>query len=248
MPIERRNGSFVQFKYEPDYLKDLEKYRTDADIVIKASRLEDLNIKHIPLNVDGGNVVVCEGTSTLITPNNIAKKPHNYVIMTDKVLKENPQMRDLNHIDSFLKSEAFGQDTTIVWLPWDEDEEDKCGHTDGIVHFISQDDDGRPSVLANLNWYPDAIAKNMRKSLNKHFNVIDLKLSEHHDKSWAYINFLQTKDIIIVPGLGKKTDQEALYQIRELYPSYKDRIYMVNIEKIVKRWGGALNCLTWTIK
>lgn len=52
---------------------------------------------------------------------------------------------------------------------------------------------------------------------------------------------LQTRDIIIVPGLGLPTDGEALEQIKELYPSYEGRIYQINMAPIVKKWGGALN-------
>ena len=77
--------------------------------------------------------------------------------------------------------------------------------------------------------------------------VIDLKLSEYHHNSWAYINMLQTHDVIIVPGLGLPTDREALEQIKELHPSYEDRIYQVNIASIIEKWGGALNCLSWTL-
>ena len=41
--------------------------------------------------------------------------------------------------------------------------------------------------------------------------------------------------------------REALEQIKELHPSYEDRIYQVNIASIIERWGGALNCLSWTL-
>lgn len=87
----------------------------------------------------------------------------------------------------------------------------------------------------------------MRRRLSKFFVVVDLKLSEYHHNSWAYINMLQTRDVIIVPGLGLPTDREALEQIKELHPSYEGQIYQVNIASIVEKWGGALNCLSWTM-
>lgn len=52
--------------------------------------------------------------------------------------------------------------------------------------------------------------------------------------------------MIIVPGLGIPTDKEALQHIKELFPDYQDRIYQVQMPSIVKRGGGALNCLSWT--
>ena len=69
--------------------------------------------------------------------------------------------------------------------------------------------------------------------------MIDLKLSDYHDMSWAYINMIHTQNVIIVPGLGIPTDKEALQHIKELFPDYQDRIYQVQMPSIVKRGGGA---------
>ncbi len=67
--------------------------------------------------------------------------------------------------------------------------------------------------------------------------------------NWAYINFLQTKDLILVPKLNIEEDVQAFEQISRHYPSYavKGRIAQVEMTKIVKE-GGALNCATWTRK
>ena len=85
--------------------------------------------------------------------------------------------------------------------------------------------------------------------LAKYFKVVELKLSEYDELSWAYINSLQTQDFIIVPGIGNEvTDAEALEQYRKLFPEYKDNIYQVQMRDFIKENGGALNCLTWTIR
>ena len=72
----------------------------------------------------------------------------------------------------------------------------------------------------------------------EHFYVIELKLSEYHELSWAYVNALQTRDVIIVPGIGNaKLDNEAMGQFIALYPDYKhhntenDNRYKSIIEK-----------------
>ena len=45
----------------------------------------------------------------------------------------------------------------------------------------------------------------------EHFYVIELNLSEYNELSWEYINALQTRDVIIVPGIGNtKLDNEAM--------------------------------------
>ena len=94
----------------------------------------------------------------------------------------------------------------------------------------------------------DDIATRMRNILMEHFYVIELKLSEYHELSWAYVNALQTRDVIIVPGIGNaKLDNEAMGQFIALYPDYKGRIYQVQMKDFIKKWGGALNCCTWTV-
>jgi len=87
-----------------------------------------------------------------------------------------------------------------------------CGHTDGIVHNIG---DGK--ILVNLKVYPQKIEREMRRRLNDIFVVVDLKLSKYYENSWAYINMLQTRDIIIVPRTwityrwrGFRTDKKVI--------------------------------------
>ncbi len=86
----------------------------------------------------------------------------------------------------------------------------------------------------------------MRERLRSKFEIVDLKISDFHKYSWAYINMLEVGDVIIVPGLGLPTDQEALNQIQDLFPNHD--VCQVNIFEIVKKWGGAINCLSWTIR
>lgn len=234
MPIQWGFKSYIQFRYEPDYLKDKPQYKTNIIPVLKAMS-RDMDITQSPLIVDGGNVVVCEANSKWIGSCMRARKP--IVIMTEKVFQENSQI-DQSEVLAILKENFYGAD--IVFLPWDK--YDICGHTDGIIHNIG---DGK--ILVNLKVYPPEIEREMRRRLSDDFAVIDLKLSKYDENSWAYINMLQTRDVIIIPGLGLPTDGEALSQIKELHPSYDGRIYQINIAPIIKKWGGALNCLSWTV-
>lgn len=234
MPIQWGFKSYIQFRYEPDYLKDKPQYKTNIIPVLKAMS-RDMDITQSPLIVDGGNVVVCEANSKWIGSCMRGRKA--IVIMTEKVFQENSQI-DQSEVLAILKENFYGAD--IVFLPWDK--YDICGHTDGIIHNIG---DGK--ILVNLKVYPPEIEREMRRRLSDDFAVIDLKLSKYDENSWAYINMLQTRDVIIIPGLGLPTDGEALSQIKELHPSYDGRIYQINIAPIIKKWGGALNCLSWTV-
>lgn len=239
MPIQCTCDRFAQFVYNPDYLQGKEKYITNTDNVISKINIQENNIIHSSLIIDGGNIVVC--------------KVHNQksiLVMTDKVMEENPNFSK-EEIESIIlkafepKELSISQDI-ILWLPWDK--KDICGHTDGIIKFVDNYKDSKPIVLANLSVYDEDIANRMRNILNEHFEVKEQVLSEANKLSWAYINALQTRDVIIVPGIGNaKLDNEAMEQYNALYPKYKGRIYQVQMKSFIEKWGGALNCCTWTV-
>lgn len=230
MPIQVCGNSFVQFRYHPDYLEGLRDYETPTEVSIKLTRtlIRSSSVTSSPIIADGGNFTF--GT---------IKKGRGctfVIVMTEKIFFENPDM-DREEVVSQL-GKLF-PNHKFLFLPWDKN--DACGHTDGILHAV-----GNNKVLVNLKVYPDDIATKMRNVLESCFKVIDLELSDYHDMSWAYINMIHTQKVIIVPGLGLPADEEALAHIRKLFPEYKDRIYQVQMPSIVKRGGGALNCLSWT--
>ncbi len=238
MPVQVYQDVFAKFIFNPDYLQDKKKYITDVDNVINnCPFIKDFIFVNIPLVMDGGNMVFCKGRkgSTFTY----------YVVITEKVLFENTNYNK-ESIEAILKCAFIESNLTVVWLPWDR--KDTFGHTDGIVRYIDANKEGRPRVLVNLKLYEDNIANQMYDALAEHFEVIELKLSEYNDLSWAYINCLQTADFIIIPGIGNDiTDEEAIKQYRELYPECEDHIYMVQMRDFIAEQGGALNCLTWTI-
>ena len=246
MPVQYASERFSQFVYNPDYLKGKEKYITDVDKVMKKMVGNNFIVNHSSLVIDGGNIVVGE----IELPNTYTT--NSFIVMTDKVMRENEGLSqkeiESKIRDSFIPKgcNSTSDDITIVWLPWDK--QDVCGHTDGILRFVGTLKDGKPVVLTNLSVYDDGIATQTRNILMEHFYVIELKLSEYDELSWAYINALQTRDVIIVPGIGNtKLDNEAMSLYSALYPDYKGRIYQVQMKEIIKEWGGALNCCTWTI-
>ena len=239
MPVQVYQNVFAKFIFNPDYLQDKKKYITDVDKVINnCPFIKDFIFVNIPLVMDGGNMVFCKGYDGL--------DETAFVVMTEKALTENPTLCK-EQIEMLFRYAFQEPNLIIVWLPWDK--EDSFGHTDGIVRYIGYNTLGRPQVLVNLELYEEEIAGQMYDALNQYFEVIELKLSEYEDLSWAYINCLQTQDFIIIPGIGNAvTDAEAMEQYRELFPEYKDNIFMVQMREFIAEHGGALNCLTWTIQ
>ncbi|WP_372652919.1 agmatine deiminase family protein [Draconibacterium sp.] len=134
-----------------------------------------------------------------------------------------------------------------VFPPWDEDCE--FGHADGMLRFINEE-----TVLVS-GFYEIANEKLKKKiiaSLNKaNLNIEWLRcsLKRERDQNIAYINFLQTKDLMLVPRINAPEDDIAFEQISKFYSQYamSNRIKQVDMSEIVKL-GGALNCISWTIK
>ena len=220
MPLQLDQKRFLQYKYAPDYLKNAQDYIPPYETI---SRGLHLKCNSTNLILDGGNVVKC------------GKR----VIMTDKVIKENP-----THSRAFLirlLEQAF--ECEICLIPWDRYE--MFGHADGMVRTI-----GYNYVLMNNYVDFDKELRNKIKGalVDQGFCVEELHydLPRRSKQSWAYLNFLQVKNRIFVPGLGIREDELALEQIKEFYPTHKV-IRIPECQNLV-RDGGALNCISWTIK
>lgn len=85
------------------------------------------------------------------------------------------------------------------------------------------------------------------RRLSKVFKVESLhyEVKDGDSRNWAYINFLTVGKLMILPKLNIKEDEQALSQIKQLYPDCY--IEQVDIEALVAD-GGGLNCITWCRK
>ena len=225
MPIQVEEDRFVFYQYTPNYLQDALWLQTDPVKVVRVgeNHLQHLlpNVVSIDLVLDGGNVVKCGDT----------------VVMTEKVFVENKD-KTCSEVERILK-DAFQCD--ILFLPWDHQE--KFGHSDGVVHYAGN---GKV-LLTNYDDISPYYYNRFRKALEKHFEVIPLEYQTKrpHARSWAYINFLQIGELVLVPQLGLEEDEQALEQIGNALPGCK--VIGIPALEAVRR-GGALNCISWNIK
>jgi agmatine/peptidylarginine deiminase len=159
--------------------------------------------------------------------------------MTDKVFVEN-KTKSRIEIERILHEKL---QSDILFLPWDIEE--YYGHSDGIVHYAG---DGRVIVSSfYYDFFPD-FANEIERKLKKRFEVIPFhfKTRRKHKYNWAYVNFLQTEKLIMVPQLGyEDEDGQAIEQIKIVFPDC-EVIGIPALEAVRK--GGALNCLSWNIK
>jgi len=223
MPIQVNETKYIEYRYDPDYLqghwKGCRDSKTYPDIVCASLKLKT---EKSDLIMDGGNLV----------------KTSDCIILTDKIVKENRFSYTKNELIRKLR-ETFKVDKVIL-IPWFRKE--KYGHSDGVLRFIDNE-----TVLISHYYKKDSVMLYRLKSGGLKTEFIDFKVKKRDKRNWAYINFLQTKDLILLPKFGIDEDKQAIEQIENFYHDYKGRIAQVDMTDIVK-FGGALNCITWTTK
>jgi agmatine deiminase len=224
MPIQLAPDSFVQFRFDPDYLEDAPHLRTGH-----GARLLGLtNCVISDLVVDGGNIVRWQDAA----------------IMTDKVFDENPahpepELRRM--LQETLKIER------LIVVPTEP--EDQMGHADGMVRFV----DGKRVLVNDYRHVIPGFNAQLAEKLDG-FEIIpfpyhptDQPGLEPHipPATGAYINFLQTHDTIFVPQFGLAGDRDAATILGDLFPQCG--VIPVPCHDLALR-GGVLNCVTWNIK
>lgn len=264
MPIQLTENIYLSFIYRPDYLADYIKCTTDWRLhkvhSQKQTQEEFLKsdfVQMIPIILDGGNVVKAI----------VNNKP--CIIMCDKVLWENnvneKEFRDW--WGRWCKDNFNGTEMQLVLLPWEGKDVNPIGHADGIVRYIGNNKVLMTNYADYDQIYGSDYSKLYRKKLSEvGFDVIELsyldKLDYENDKlfrllfkySWCYINYLQVDNKILIPSLGYDVlDNEAKQQVEQAL-NVEVKLIDVDMTSIVEDMndnqnsGGALNCLTWTIR
>lgn len=226
MPLQVDTGIFQKYHYFPDYLLRSDEDRAtitdggkicEKQVIRPKSKLKDIVI-------DGGNVVKCDYK----------------IIMTSKVFEENA-FYTVCELSEIIQPALNAR---LIVLPWDSAE--VFGHSDGICRYVGDD-----TILMTNYWdFDRKMAQRFHHVLSMQgFRVKELRYSnpKPYKYSWAYINWLQTEQMLVIPSFGRSEDQQAYDQILSLMPQYADRAVMVDSTELVKM-GGALNCCTWTIK
>jgi agmatine/peptidylarginine deiminase len=223
MPIQINDNKFIEYRYDPDYLqgnwKGSRDLKTYPDIVCD---LIKLSTKKCDLIMDGGNFV----------------KSSDCVILTEKIVKENRLF--YSKTDLIKKIHDSFQVDKVILIP--HDKLDEYGHSDGMVRFIDND-----TVLINHYYREDTVIAYRLRQAGLKVEYVNFKVKRNDKRNWAYLNFLQTKDLILLPKFGIDEDELALEQIKDFYPDYKGKIAQIEMSEVV-RFGGGLNCISWTTK
>lgn len=225
MPIQQDLTKFIQFKYEPDYLRNKRFIltQTDPKAVCRSIGLNPLKSEII---IDGGNVI----------------KGKDWVILTDKIFTENP---DRSRNDLIEELEQLFQ-LRIIIIP--REPNDFTGHADGILRYYDGD-----TVLVNSyrkNGSPK-FQKKLSKCLFEHgIRTIEIPYNPYNNAlqdmaDGLYINFLQMENFILLPIFNIKEDEVAYRQFEQLFSG--QQIKTIDSRDISKD-SGVLNCITWNVR
>lgn len=229
MPIQVNKDKFVQFQYDPDYLKGKYQHlKTNPDIVCDHINICSLKSE---IKLDGGNVV----------------KSKSKCILTDKIFKENPSYEKQQLIKVLSVLLEVDEIIIIPRQPYDI-----TGHSDGMVRFIDESAvllcDYRSAGESN-----SFIQKLERILSDHHLEIVQLAYYIDQSKfshgmgsaKGCYINYLELGDVVLMPIFDLPTDEFALRQMQKALPNKKIEPILSNEVAIQ---GGVLNCISWNIK
>jgi agmatine deiminase len=224
MPIQVNKDKFVQFNYDPDYLKPKKYRKTISDV---DSICNEINLKTIKssLIVDGGNVI----------------RATDKVIMCDKVFRENKSLTEKELIKELKKLFEVDQ---LIFVPWDLS--DFTGHADGMVRFI----DSNTVLINDYDEMDIEFQLSFRMSLqNAGLDWIELPYAPPLDATndsarGNYMNYLEMEQAIIVPVFNLESDVDALKILHQVFNG--KTIKTIECNKLADE-GGILNCISWNI-
>ncbi|GAB3861670.1 hypothetical protein GCM10028822_41520 [Hymenobacter terrigena] len=224
MPVQVSRTEFVQFRYDPSYLK-FKKYankRTDAGPVL-AALPRPLGVAQSSLRLDGGNVV------------RVGQK----VIVTDRVFSENPGV-PYALVREQLADALRGE---LIIIP--ADPHDFTGHADGMVQYL----DERTVLINDYQGKEAPLGQQLASALNNAgltcvpFPYFPQEGS-HSSAVGACINFVRIGPLVLLPVFDLPSDEAAVYQTERLFPGC--RVVPTNVSELAPL-GGLLHCVTWAI-
>ena len=230
MPVQTESGKLIQFKYDPSYLKGNPEWEASRSDVDKIHRLNNINATPSDINLDGGNVLICDGRA----------------ILSDRIFGENPDYER----ETLIKELSRLLECEIIIIPsLRSKEEDFTGHADGMVRFVDRNTIVGNNRANEYKYWQEGIKK-VLDTYNLTYidipSIIQKKDPKHPESAiGVYVNFLDVNDLIVVPVFGRDEDKEVVDILQKAYPN--KQIETIDYNEVALE-GGLLNCTTWVVR
>ena len=226
MPIQTESGKFIQFKYDPSYLKGNKEWEESRSDVNEVCRVNGIDAQFSDINLDGGNVLICDGSA----------------ILSNRIFSENSNWdkeKLVSELSKLLECE-------IIIIPAEND--DMTGHADGMVRFVN-----RNTILGNkladeYKYWREGMEKVIEQYGLKYIDVpffLPKDPKHPHSAIGIYVNYLEVNNLIVLPVFGRDEDKQAVEVLRQAFP---DRVIETIDYNDVAQEGGLLNCTTWVVR
>ncbi len=234
MPLQMNDTYFIHYTYYPDYLmRSLEDRASITNPIRLEQKLlvcEGKVVVNLPLILDGGNAVITD----------------RHVIMTEKVLEENTRdyYSNVNAVSNQIRKKMKLEPLFIHW-----NKKEKYGHTDWLVRYLGGSTN-MIIVATNEELTMDvslSAIENLAETQS--YDVREFKLDKPTTNSWAYLNYVQVNDIILMPTVAEPdNDKEAVEKLYKLFKESGQEVKIIPIDcQDLIRVGGALHCVSWNI-
>ena len=227
MPVQTESGKFIQFIYDPSYLKGKKEWEESRSDVTEICKLNNIDATFSDINLDGGNVLICDGRA----------------IISDRIFSENPTKdKDflVNELSKLLECE-------IIIIPAQNG--DYTGHADGMVRFVNKNTILGNRMVDEYKYWQKGMQKVLETYNLTYIDVpflTDIKDSKHPESAIGiYVNYLEVNDLVVMPVFGREEDAQAVEVIQRAFPN--KQIETINYNDVAKE-GGLLNCTTWVVK
>lgn len=226
MPVQTPSGKLIQFTYNPSYLRGNKEWEDSRSDVKEVCRLNNIEALFSDINLDGGNVLICNGRA----------------IISDRIFSENPN-RDK---DELVKELTKLLECEIIIIP--AQKSDMTGHADGMVRFVNRDTILCNNLDVEYKYWREGMQKVIEKYGLKYINMpfFEPKDSKHPLSAVGiYVNYLEVNNLIVLPVFGRDEDKQAIDIIQKTFPNKV--IETIDYNDVALE-GGLLNCTTWVIK
>ena len=225
MPIQTESGKFIQFKYDPSYLKGNKEWEASRSDVKEVCRVNGIEAQFSDINLDGGNVLICDGRA----------------ILSNRIFSENSNWdkeKLVSELSKLLECE-------IIIIPAEND--DMTGHADGMVRFVNRNTIVGNKLADEYKYWREGMEKVIEQYGLKYIDIpffLPKDPKHPHSAIGIYVNYLEVNNLIVLPVFGRDEDKHAVDVLRQTFP---DRVIETIDYNDVAQEGGLLNCTTWVV-